>query len=412
MAWPVPGITMVFNRLLQVSGSIGMENRIDRILIVPERGDLFSEQLANCVQEIEKYILWTGSQLVQQSFFINAENNEVYLERYRTIQDSIAGNPVKCSTSIIAQPPARGHEITVELILLTNPSADLRLSYSREGDVNYTVLSSTSSKEIYVGGISPVKPYDPFVKQVEEAFMLLDAILKREGMFFSDISRQWNYVEGILTINEVEGDHLQNYQVLNDVRSRYYEMSSFDKGYPAGTGIGINAGGILLEIYAVKPHQPMQIVPIENPIQVNAYDYSEEVLVGNALEHNKKKSTPKFERAKFVGRVSLGTVYISGTASIQNEKTIGDEDIAMQARISMENISNLIDRTHLSSLGIKNSGTSRYKFIRVYIKNRKDVALVISLCDDFYKDIPLHYLLADVCRDNLLIEIEGVVEIS
>ena len=390
-----------------------MENRIDRVIILPKSGKGFKEQLSDCLQQLSLLTDSAGNRIIQQSFFINAMDNNTYLERHRIISGELEKAENKPSTSIIAQPPAAGQELSMELILISNLSADARLAYFNEQGICYTKLTYNSHTEIYAGGISPTRPVDPFIDQVEQGYQLMESILMREGMNFADIARQWNYVEEILSVHDRGEDHIQNYQVLNDVRSRYYDKSDFTNGYPAATGIGMNAGGIVLEIYAIKAGANMDLIPIKNPKQVDAYHYSEKVLVGDAIEHHHKKTTPKFERAKFVGSEGKGTVYISGTASIQNEVTLGEGDVETQSKVTIENITNLIAVETLKSLNVsKSPGARDYTFIRIYIKNQEDYSRVKQLCDSYYGDIPLHYLIADVCRDNLLLEIEGVVRLG
>lgn len=367
----------------------------------------------DCLEQLANFQEWTGSQIVQQSFFINATDNSTYLAYHRMIMDELGRSGDLPSTSIVAQPPAAGHELSMELVMISHLSPDMRISYTSEKGVHYTILSSATRKEIYAGGITPVDPEAPFVQQVEKAYHLLESILHREEMEFANIARQWNYVQEILSIHDIGEERMQNYQVLNDIRSQYYAKSEFIHGYPAATGIGMNAGGILLEIYALKPHEAMEILPVKNPKQVDAYQYSDKVLVGDSLDHTHRKTTPKFERAKYVGQNGAGTIFISGTASIQNEMTIGEADVKKQSEVTIENISNLIASSNLVRAGLKRSPEKMdYTFIRVYIKNGKDFELVKNICDTYYGDIPLHYLLADVCRDNLLLEIEGVVIVS
>jgi len=54
----------------------------------------------------------------------------------------------------------------------------------------------------------------------------------------------------------------------------------------------------------------------------------------------------------------------------------------------------------------------KYTFNRVYNKDRKDLSVVKEICNVHFRNIPAHYLIADICRVNLLLEIEGVAEIA
>lgn len=45
---------------------------------------------------------------------------------------------------------------------------------------------------------------------------------------------------------------------------------------------------------------------VDNPLQVSAHAYSQNVLLGEKDEKLNKKTTPKFERAKLYGRKIMG----------------------------------------------------------------------------------------------------------
>jgi hypothetical protein len=143
-------------------------------------------------------------------------------------------------------------------------------------------------------------------------------------------------------------------------------------------------------------------------MQVDAYNYSEKVLVGHALETERQKSTPKFERAKYVGINGQGSVFVSGTASIQNEITLGIGDAELQTKVTIENIASLIDIENLKNAGVREiRGDLSYRFLRVYIKHEADVERIKALCEGFYGPVSIHYLIAEICRDDLLLEMEG-----
>ena len=46
--------------------------------------------------------------------------------------------------------------------------------------------------------------------------------------------------------------------------------------------------------------------------------------------------------------------------------------------------------------------------VRVYIKHQEDYAKVRAVCEELLGELPTIYAEADVCRPELLVEIEGV----
>jgi hypothetical protein len=54
---------------------------------------------------------------------------------------------------------------------------------------------------------------------------------------------------------------------------------------------------------------------------------------------------------------------------------------------------------------------STYTLLRVYIKNVFESDGVVAYMNENYPDTPKHYLIADVCRPELLVEIEGTAAV-
>jgi enamine deaminase RidA (YjgF/YER057c/UK114 family) len=389
-----------------------MNNNIERLLIYPTSDASFAEQLIDCLSQIAKQCESKRASILQQSFFVSPDTNSEYNNLRQKIISTLGKIQAhKPSTSIIAQTPAYGHLVTVELILSVAQSGQ-KVVYKTYEKIPYTLVESDYCKEIYAAGISSYKTEHVFLEQTDHAFRMLKGILQSEGMTFADIVRQWNYVENILSVQDKNGHFTQHYQILNDVRSIYYAEVNFENGFPAATGIGMNAGGIILEIYAVSVINSVEIHPLKNPLQVDAYNYSDDVLVGAAAAGQQNKTTPKFERAKFIGINSEAHIYISGTASIHNELTVGIDDPVKQTETTLENIAGLISPENLQLAGINQINENPfYLFIRVYIKHQAYLDNVRKICARQLPDIPVHYLIADVCRENLLVEIEGVAKI-
>jgi len=142
---------------------------------------------------------------------------------------------------------------------------------------------------------------------------------------------------------------------------------------------------------------------------VDAHKYSQKVLIGKAFEDTKKKGSPKFERAKVLTTQDSGQVYISGTAAILGQKTEAEKNAREQTRITLENISRLISSDNLKAHGINIITGSKPSYIRVYVKNEADIPDVKETCRAYLGEVPSLYLVSDICRKDLLVEIEGVL---
>jgi hypothetical protein len=239
----------------------------------------------------------------------------------------------------------------------------------------------------------------------------MEQILRAENLTFGDVVRQWNYIEGIIDRSSENHTIPNNYLMFNEVRSLYYSKADFDHGYPAATGIGMMSGGVILEFIAVKDARGVDIVPIRNPKQVDAHRYSDKFLAGRSTDKISSDITPKFERAKFTNIHRMGHIYVSGTAAIRGEESISDQDTQGQTKTTIENIIKLISNTNLLKHGIElNTHSIRLSYLRAYVKEEKDISRVMKVCEEYFPGVPCAYLISDICRDDLVVELEGIAE--
>ncbi len=120
------------------------------------------------------------------------------------------------------------------------------------------------------------------------------------------------------------------------------------------------------------------------------------------------KTTPKFERARYFELQDKKMIFISGTASITGELTVGIGDPVEQTEVTIQNIQRLYSDDVLKGIS-KDKLQARYGHARVYLKNRNDFAAIKKTFEAHYGKLPVVYIIADICRDNLLVEIEGKV---
>ena len=104
------------------------------------------------------------------------------------------------------------------------------------------------------------------------------------------------------------------------------------------------------------------------------------------------------------------TTWISGTASIVNSETVHRGDVEKQTEQTVENTEALISSDNFQRHGVPNAGARLMDLakVRVYIKHREDYDKCRAICERHFGGVPAIYAVADVCRSNLLVEIEGV----
>lgn len=334
-------------------------------------------------------------------FFGMPPSNQVYVERYIILKEKVKAcfgqyEPV---LSYVCQPSLDNGLILEVHSYLTEPS-DILL-YKTYESLPYVLLQNEWGRFLFAGGFqSDVLNYS-IEEQSKKVFQDIENLLRLEQFPINSIIRQWNYIEEIVGFQGV----YQNYQALNDARSDFYAKTTWENGYPAATGIGVSHGGILIDFDAVVFTSPTCFAtPLDNKLQVAAHEYSEQVLISE----QEKKTTPKFERAKSMGFDGRGIVYISGTAAIRGEDSLHDAGLATQLRITMENIAWLISKENLTSAGAVCCTEPHLSMLRVYLKEKSFVDEAKKLIESYELSIPVSYLWADVCRDELLIEIEGI----
>lgn len=344
--------------------------------------------------------------VLRMVFFGNPQSQEEYIEHLNIISKVVTRNfgKTKPVYGYVAQPPLIG-ELVLETTRLVD-NENLKVKYKKCSGMPYIKITSSKDKYLFVGGVMGrdiIKQSIP--AQCKEVFKMVGKVLSKESMKPSDIVRQWNYIEKITHIN----DGYQNYQALNDARSHFYLKEKWVNGYPAATGIGTRFGGIMVDFDAVKT-KTAKIVSLDNDLQVPAHVYSQDVLLGEEDKKLKQKTTPKFERGKALASEKFTMGYISGTAAIRGEESLEEMDIIRQTEVTMENIDYLTSKENLKKYGADVIlGKRQYKTLRVYLKNSCDTIKVNKFMNDKYPEANKCYLLADVCRDELLIEIEGIV---
>jgi len=377
--------------------------------IVPESGADFKEQVRSCIEQLHEFLhQGKGMKLfvTQQTFFISVQSREQYEEQSSIIREQLAS---LCginlpATSIVAQSPSGNMDVVLELIC-TKAADDKKITYKSIAGVDYTVIEYPGFKIVHGAGLMG-NVDDSIAEASERAFKMAVTILSAEGLSIQNIIRQWNYIENIAIVEDVNAP--QNYQDFNDVRARYYDQVSFEKGYPAATGIGQDTGGVIIGFIALSESDIISIKPIGNPGQIDAHKYSDIVLEGNSNQ----KCTPKFERAKLVSIGSRNYIYVSGTASILGEETVHEGDVEKQTLTTIDNIERLFSKENQDSLGLKfDVAKIQFSHLRVYVKYKKDISAVQKVCNAELNCKSSLFLESDVCRENLLVEIEGVFTI-
>ncbi len=215
-------------------------------------------------------------------------------------------------------------------------------------------------------------------EQAHAVFEKMETLLKQADMEFTDIARTWIYLN----------DLLEWYDEFNVVRSQFFkERGTFDKMVPASTGIGAGSAAgeaMVCALLAVKPkHDGVKVFAVPSPLQCPALDY---------------KSS--FARAVEIDQPGSRLLTISGTASIEpGGETVHIGDTKKQIKLTME-----VVHAILTSRDMDWQDTSR---AIAYFKDIDEAHLLEKYCvENNLPELPVAISHADVCRHDLLFEIE------
>lgn len=225
-----------------------------------------------------------------------------------------------------------------------------------------------------------VLPDDKSVSEYDQAVNLFDKanlMLERFGAKFSDTVRTWLYADRILDW----------YDYLNKARNNFFEKHDiYNKRVPASTGIGAaNPEGkaMTAQVLAIIPRNgKVRIYPAASPLQCPALDYKSSFSRGMVIE------APDHQR-----------LYISGTASIDTTgETVFIDNVEAQLDMTMRVVAAMLKEAGMDWCDTVSS--------LVYFKRREYFDLFDAYCGKHGIKLPHIKLHADVCRDNLLFELE------
>ncbi len=240
------------------------------------------------------------------------------------------------------------------------------------------VFDDDFSRYCVLGNVFPVPTSASREEQTWNAFITLETLLSRAGMDLSNIVRTWFYNENIL----------EWYDQFNVMRDSFFKKRGiFKRLLPASTGVGGNnqyKAALIASTVAIRARgNNVRVQEVVSPGQCPAPDY------GSA-----------FSRAVEIAMPDHRVVLISGTASIDTGgQTVYPHDINAQVAHTMEVVESILE-----SRGLDYSNITR---AFAYFKRGQDAPALYRYWKNKGKPpMPVIIMQNDLCRDNLLFEIE------
>jgi len=215
--------------------------------------------------------------------------------------------------------------------------------------------------------------------QTTAVFEGIEDALGDAGMTFANVARTWLYMDKIL----------EWYEPFNRARDAFFRSRKvYDGLVPASTGIGsanLCGSAITACAIAVKPkvRGAVTVEAVPSPLQCAALEYGS-----------------SFSRAVEIGTPEYRTLMVSGTASIEpGGATAHVGDVKKQIQLTMEVVEAI-----LTSRGMGWKDATRAV---MYLKKAAYMEVWQAwLKAHALESMPLITIEADVCRDDLLVEIE------
>lgn len=205
--------------------------------------------------------------------------------------------------------------------------------------------------------------------------------------------RLWNYFPGI---ND-HMDGLERYQrfCMGRHDALLESLQDFPVSLPAGTAIGTASGP--LHIYALAGTQPAQ--HLGNPRQVHAYEYPKSY----------GPRSPSFSRATIASVNGSAQLFLAGTASVVGHASQHIGSVQAQTHETIQNIQALLNYATdtIDSGSFLNHHRASYK---VYVRHHSDLEPIQHIIEDtLLSKTPPLFLQGELCREELLVEIEAVI---
>lgn len=288
-----------------------------------------------------------------------------------------------------------GANATCELWLDNKDNiANESLTHGKLGDISYRLNDAflfgviTLPESAAMGNSSEISALQ---LMTESAYRQVFALMDR--MNYAHIYRFWNYMADINGISH----GLERYRQFNVGRKDAFLACNHTNNnqMPAACALGIVSGPLTIA-FLLGRKAP---IPIENPRQISAYEYPEDY----------GPQTPSFSRATLLQLEHSAMLFISGTASIVGHQTVHTTDVVAQTKETLANLEVLIAEAN-RTIG-KAAFDLRNVFLRVYVRHATDLSSIQNeIHRHLGKSVKALYVQADICRQELLLEIEATAE--
>jgi enamine deaminase RidA (YjgF/YER057c/UK114 family) len=266
--------------------------------------------------------------------------------------------------------------------LLGDPARPVGRRWTRDG-TQYLLLQGVQG---LAGTDVPGGPPEP---EFELLFDRVEGLLEAHGTTLKDVVRTWFYLSDILAV----------YETFNRVRSaRYAAARLLGPGVgtgllPASTGIGGRApsgAAVVADVLAVRDPTGAPARRLASHTQLEPMRYGS-----------------SFARGVLLSSPTVTVLHVSGTAAIGPAgESLFPGDIRAQVDATLDHVASLLRSAGgatLADVGAASAFVKRPEYATVFEERLRARGLV---------DFPAIVAVADVCRDELLFELDAEVLVA
>ena len=210
-------------------------------------------------------------------------------------------------------------------------------------------------------------------------------ILAFTKQFNYRLIKLWHFIPNLLDINEI---NKSTYTIFCEEREKLYQDFFTNNNYPAATVVGTKGKKIIIYFIASSY---LDILYLSNSRQIEPYKYPKEIF----------QYKPLFSRAVKLAKPNQSSrIFISGTASISGYESKHVSNLSKQFKEIILNYKNL--------LNITNNFSNEHDIYKIYIKNNINTDTIIKDIQKNFNENKYLIIFGDICRSELLIEIDGI----
>lgn len=351
---------------------------------------LLTEQI---YRELMRLLQKDGFQIVHERIFASLEYEKSILTARGKVFNSL-GVPTESPYTFIQGNPIKARGLAGIQLRAFNPeqSGDkIWTLYERNKPVGRGWIRNGAAFRMLQNICANSAGLDRY-HQACDMFDRAHDILKADGLSFKNVLRTWIYLSKILDwygdFNRARNARFTEFGLLGLSEKENREAEQIY--LPASTGIlGENPMGAagVMDVFAVAPNSKnITIAHTTGVQQMSPYRY------GSA-----------FSRAVTLKEVDVTHILLSGTASIdEHGKTVYRDDMRAQIRKTFDVVAALINKEGASLRDINE--------LTVFLKDENDMDLYWHVAEELKViDLPAVFMVADVCRVDLLFEIDAAV---